>query len=95
MQVADQYTQDAAEFENDMTIISQEIESLLDAIVSIADSVDGINTTVGESADSITGIAQKTLEVADAVQGNAQLVEHNEEDLKRMERIIEMFKDEN
>ncbi|MDE7340470.1 MAG: methyl-accepting chemotaxis protein [Lachnospiraceae bacterium] len=95
MQVADQYTQDAAEFESDMTIISQEIESLLDAIVSIADSVDGINTTVGESADSITGIAQKTLEVADAVQGNAQLVEHNEEDLKRMERIIEMFKDEN
>lgn len=93
MKVADQYTQDAAEFESDMTIISQEIESLLDAIVSIADSVDGVNTTIGESADSVTGIAQKTLEVADAVQGNAQLVEHNEENLKRMERIIEMFKD--
>lgn len=95
MQVADQYTQDAAEFERDMTIISQEIESLLDAITSIADSVNGVNTTVGESADSVTGIAQKTLEVADAVQGNAQLVEHNEENLKRMERIIEMFKDGN
>lgn len=95
MQVADQYTQDAAEFESDMTIISQEIESLLDAITSIADSVNGVNMTVGESADSVTGIAQKTLEVADAVQGNAQLVEHNEENLKRMERIIEMFKDGN
>ena len=95
MQVADQYTQDAAEFESDMTIISREIESLLDAITSIADSVNGVNTTVGESADSVTGIAQKTLEVADAVQGNAQLVEHNEENLKRMERIIEMFKDGN
>lgn len=95
MQVAEQYTQDAAEFENDMTIISQEIESLLNAIVSIADSVDGVNTTVGEAADSVTGIAQKTLEVANAVQGNAQLVEHNEENLKRMERIIEMFKDGN
>lgn len=95
MQVAEQYTQDAAEFESDMTIISQEIESLLNAIVSIADSVDGVNTTIGEAADSVTGIAQKTLDVANAVQGNAQLVEHNEENLKRMERIIEMFKDEN
>ncbi len=95
MQVAEQYTQDAAEFESDMTIISREIESLLNAIVSIADSVDGVNTTVGEAADSVTGIAQKTLEVADAVQGNAQLVEHNEENLTRMERIIEMFRDEN
>lgn len=95
MQVAEQYTQDAAEFESDMTIISREIESLLDAIVSIADSVDGVTMTVAESADSVTGIAQKTLEVADAVQGNAQLVEHNEENLKRMEHIIEMFKDGN
>ena len=94
MQVAEQYTQDAAEFESDMTIISQEIESLLNAIVSIADSVDGVNTTVGEAAESVTGIAQKTLEVAGAVEGNAQLVEHNEENLTRMERIIEMFHNE-
>lgn len=95
MQVAEQYTQDAAAFESDMTIISQEIESLLNAIVSIADSVDGVNTTISEAADSVTGIAQKTLDVANAVEGNAQLVEHNEENLTRMERIIEMFKDGN
>ena len=88
MQVAEQYTQDAAAFESDMTIISQEIESLLNAIVSIADSVDGVNTTISEAADSVTGIAQKTLDVANAVEGNAQLVEHNEENLTRMERII-------
>ena len=95
MQVAEQYTQDAAEFENDMTIISREIESLSDAIVSIADSVDGVNTTISEAADSVTGIAQKTLDVANAVEGNAQLVEHNADNLTRMERIIEMFKNEN
>lgn len=90
-QVADQYTQDAAEFENDMTIISQEIESLLAAIVSISGSVDGVTTTVGEAAESVTSIAQKTLEVANAVQGNITLVENNTDNIKRMKNIVEMF----
>lgn len=93
--VADQYTQDAAEFENDMTVINQEIESLLNAIVMISESANGVTATVNEAADGVTNIAQKTLEVSDVVQGNTRLVENNADNLTRLKRIIEMFKDSN
>lgn len=93
MQVADRYAQDATEFDHDMSVINEEIESLQDAIVSIADSVDGVSCTVSEAAEEVTNIAQRTLEVAGVVQGNARLVANNEDNLVRMKRIIEMFKD--
>jgi len=71
MQVAEQYTEDAAGFENGMTVINSEVQTLLDSIVDIADAVDGVSTTVAEAAEEVTNVAQKTQDVAGVVEGNA------------------------
>ena len=63
MGVADQYTKDATVFDDDMSAISGQINTLLSSIVEIADAMQGVSSTVSEAADGVTDIAQKTLEV--------------------------------
>lgn len=94
MQVADQYTSDAASFESDMTVINDEVETLLHAIVSIAEAIDGVSLTVTEAADEVNGVAEKTQDVAGAVSGDAKLMENNQENIIRLKNIIDMFRDE-
>ncbi|NLL80572.1 MAG: methyl-accepting chemotaxis protein [Clostridiales bacterium] len=94
MQVAEQYTEDAAGFENGMTVINSEVQTLLDSIVDIADAVDGVSTTVAEAAEEVTNVAQKTQDVAGVVEGNASLMESNQENIIRLKKIIDMFRDE-
>lgn len=94
MQTADRYAEDANGFEADMTIISSEVETLLDAIVNIAEAVDGVDRTVEEAADEITRVAQRTQNVTEAVESNAALVENNEENMVRLKRIMDLFEHE-
>lgn len=94
MGVADQYTKDATVFDNDMSAISEQINTLLTSIVEIADAMQGVSSTVSEAADGVTDIAQKTLEVSGIVQGNETLVDNNHENIERLNRVIEMFHDE-
>lgn len=94
MQVAEQYTSDAASFESDMTVINDEVETLLGAIVNIAEAMDGVGMTVTEAADAVTGVAQKTQDVAGGVSGNAKLMENNQENIARLKNIIDMFQNE-
>lgn len=79
MGVADQYTKDATVFDDDMSAISGQINTLLSSIVEIADAMQGVSSTVSEAADGVTDIAQKTLEVSGIVQGNETLVDNNRE----------------
>lgn len=94
MEVADQYTEDAAGFENDMSAINEDVGTLLAAIVDIAETVSGVSMTVGEAAGGVTDIAQKTLDVAGMVEGNAELMEKNQGNVVRLKGIIEMFHNE-
>ena len=94
MGVADQYTKDATVFDDDMSAISEQINTLLTSIVEIADAMQGVSSTVSEAADGVTDIAQKTLEVSGIVQGNETLVDNNRENIVRLNSVIEMFHDE-
>lgn len=92
MGVAEKYTQDASDFEENMKTIGSEVETLLSAIVEIAESVNNITQTVAEAADNISSIAQKTEDVSQLVEGNAELVETNSENVVKLQKIVEMFK---
>ena len=94
MGVADQYTKDATVFDDDMSAISGQINTLFSSIVEIADAMQGVSSTVSEAADGVTDIAQKTLEVSGIVQGNETLVDNNRENIVRLNSVIEMFHDE-
>lgn len=91
MGVAEKYTQDASDFEENMKAIGVEVETLLSAIVEIADSVNNITMTVGEAADNISSIAQKTQDVSQLVEGNAELMETNAENVVKLKNIVDMF----
>lgn len=92
MGVAEKYTQDASDFEENMKAIGNEVETLLSAIVEIAESVNNITQTVAEAADNISSIAQKTEDVSQLVEGNVELVETNSENVVKLKNIVEMFK---
>lgn len=89
--VAEQYTDDAGEFENDMTEIGAQIDELQKAIIEIADAVDNVSKTVGEAAGGITDIAQRTQEMFQVVQQNNGLVESSEENIEKLQNIVDMF----
>lgn len=93
-QVAEEYTKDAATFENDMNDISREVDTLLAAIVNISDAADSVSRTVNDAANGVTDIAQKTQDVADMVETNTGLVESNQGNMERLRHIIAMFKNE-
>lgn len=91
MGVAEKYTQDASDFEENMKAIGVEVETLLSAIVEIADSVNNITVTVSEAANNISSIAQKTQDVSQLVEGNAELMETNAENVVKLKNIVDMF----
>jgi len=91
MGVAEKYTRDASDYEDNMQSIGNEVDTLLRAIVEIADSINGITQTIVEAADYIGGIAQKTEDVSQLVEGNAELVENNAENVVKLKNIVEMF----
>ena len=91
MGVAEKYTQDASDFEENMKAIGVEVETLLSAIVEIADSVNNITVTVSEAANNISSIAQKTQDVSQLVEGNAELMETNSENVVKLKNIVDMF----
>ena len=91
MGVAEKYTQDASDFEENMKAIGVEVESLLSAIVEIAESVNSITLIVVEAADNISSVAQKTQNVSQLVEGNAELMETNSENVVKLKNIVDMF----
>lgn len=91
MDVAQQYTEDASGFEENMKAIGQEVDTLLAAIVEIADSVNNITATIGDAADNVSSIAQKTQDVSQLVEGNVELMETNAENVVKLRQIVDMF----
>lgn len=91
MGVAEKYTQDATDFEENMKAIGVEVESLLSEIVEIAESVNSITLIVVEAAENISSVAQKTQNVSQLVEGNAELMETNSENVVKLKNIVDMF----
>lgn len=91
MGVAEKYTQDASDYEKNMKAIGIEVETLLSAIVEIAESVDTITLIVIEAADNMGTVAQKSQDVSKLVEGNAALVETNSENVIKLKNIVDMF----
>lgn len=94
IEVAGKYSTDVSDFESDMIAINKEVETLLQAIVNIVESIDDVSRTVVDAADGVSDVAQKTAEVTETVEGNTALMETNQENMTRLKRIIEMFKNE-
>lgn len=95
MTVANQYNEDAVGFDRNMTVISEQINTLLTSIVNITEAMSSVSATVDEASNGVTDIAQKTMDVADIMAGNTGLVENNHENMARLKNILEMFRDEN
>lgn len=93
-QVAGQYTEDASGFENDMAMINSEVETLLTAIVSISEAVDGVSHTIGDAFEGVTQVARKTQDVAEVMESNEVLMENNQDNIVRLKGILDMFRDE-
>lgn len=91
MGVAEKYTQDAAGFEENMQTIGVEVDTLLSAIVEIAESIDSITEMVSEAASGISSIAQKMQDVSQLVEGNAELMETNSQNVVKLKNIVDMF----
>lgn len=91
MGVAEKYTQDAAGFEENMQTIGVEVDTLLSAIVEIAESIDSITEMVSEAASGISSIAQKMQDVSRLVEGNAELMETNSQNVVKLKNIVDMF----
>lgn len=83
MEVAEQYSKDAAGVEESMGDIYSQIETLLTAIVNIADAVDSVSRTTMEAADGISEIAGKTQEMSGVVETNHDLVENNQDNIEK------------
>ncbi len=92
MEVAEQYTIDAAGVEGNMGDINSQIETLLTAIVNIADAVEHVSQTTMEAAEGITEIAGKTQEMAGVVGTNSDLIEHNQSHIDKLKEIVARFR---
>lgn len=92
MEVAEQYSVDAAGVEDNMDDINAQIGTLLDAIVNIADAVERVSETTIEAAQGITEIAEKTQEMSGVVGTNGDLIEHNQSNIEKLKEIVATFK---
>ena len=91
MQVAEQYSVDAADVEENMGDINSQIETLLNAIVDMADAVARVSETTMEAAEGITEIAGKTQEMSGVVGTNSDLIEHNQDNIEKLKEIVAAF----
>lgn len=91
MEVAEQYSIDAAGVEDNMGDINNQIETLLTAIVDMADAVERVSHTTMEAAEGITEIAGKTQEMSGVVGTNSDLIEHNQQNIDKLKEIVAAF----
>lgn len=91
-EVGDQYTTDADVIQNSMKNIEGAIAQLSGIISDIAESLNGINTTVNEATIGITDIAGKTSDVVDKSVQNNTYVDECKDSVERLKKIVDMFK---
>ena len=90
--VSVQYNNDADTIQGSMKDIESSIVTLTDTIAEIAESLNGINSTVNESSIGVTDIAGKTTDVVTQTVQNNELVDDCLEIVEKLNVISAKFK---
>ena len=77
-----------------MNTIEDSVTRLTATITQIAESLNGINSTIGESTVGVTDIADKTTNVVEQTVENNELVENCIESVDKLNEITSMFQTE-
>lgn len=85
------YANDAQNYEEGMSAIKISIESLSKAIQDISDAINGVNVSVEETSIGITDIAEKAQDTSMAIENNNNHIQTNNEQIKKLQGILEMF----
>lgn len=90
--VSEQYSADADDVKVSMSNVENAVNQLNTAIRSIAEAIEGINSTIDESTVGVTDIAEKTSNVVDRTAENASLVDACVKAINRLEELAAKFK---
>lgn len=91
MEVGENYSEDALEYENGMTKINTAVKELVSAISDISFSIEEINTTVNESATGVSEIADKTTEMAQKIESAESFVTGSKESADNLNQLVREF----
>ncbi len=91
-EIAEGYSNDATNFEVNMSSIHDAVSSLTNSIGQVSDSISGINSTIGESARGVTDIAQKTTDIVSLTSSTDEVVDETLECSREMKEIVGRFK---
>jgi methyl-accepting chemotaxis protein len=90
--VSNQYNDDAAVFENNLTQMKSQMDELNSIISMVDDAIAGINTTIGESANGITDVAGKTDDIVNQTRTAQELIGENVSKSESLQEVIAKFK---
>ena len=90
-QMAQQYADDAAKFEESMSSINGAVISLSGSIDEVSSSIQGINSTIGEAANGVTDIAQKTTDIVALTSETDQIADTTVAFVDEMRDVVKRF----
>lgn len=91
MEIGENYSEDALEYETGMKKINAAVKELVSAISDISFSIEEINTTVNESATGVSEIADKTTEMAQKIESAEGLVTGSKESADNLNQLVREF----
>lgn len=92
MEIGENYSEDALEYESGMTKINAAVKELVSAISDISFSIEEINTTVSESATGVSEIADKTTEMAQKIESAESFVTGSKESADNLNQLVREFR---
>ena len=90
-EVGERYYTDSEGYSSGMATIEESVGRLANTITQIADSIVGINSTIGESTVGVTDIADKTNNVVEQTIENNALVDDCMNTVDKLNEITAMF----
>lgn len=90
-EVGETYETDANDFYQSMQQVYNEIADLSNRINDIADTIEGVNTTILESAEGVNQIAEKSSESVGKTQEGYNHLRQSEDNLATLNDLIEKF----
>lgn len=91
MEVGENYSEDASNYEQGMVDISEAVQALVSAIADISFSIREINDTVNESAVGVTEIADKTSEMVQKLGATESFVKDSKTSAEDLNQIVREF----
>jgi len=92
IEVSGQYNIDAKSVQNTMSVINENISMLTDVTAQIADSISGINITIGEAATGVTDIASRTSDIVLLTSKTYDMAQESMSYSNHLKEIVNSFK---